>query len=149
MQIDTEYRNGIELELGTAHSRKGPRRRARRREAAGRNEATRPAAPIGKKKRRRADYARVQKLYRANRSECSRKILSGDWENEATPGIPLEDQVIFWSRVFGQESVADERSVRHQGMVLWSLVRTIAADEIYAALRKTKSWGSRVRQDLV
>ena len=65
MQIDTEYRNWIELELGTAHSRKGPRRRARRREAAGRDEATGPAAHIGKKKRRRADYARVQKLYRA------------------------------------------------------------------------------------
>ena len=69
-------------------------------------------------KRRRADYARVPKLYRANCSECSRKILSGDWENEATPGIPLEDQVIFWSRVFGEESVADECSVRPQGMVL-------------------------------
>ena len=79
MQIDTEYRNWIKLELGTAHSRKGPRRRARRREAAGWDEATGPAAHIGKKKRRRADYARVQKFYRANRSECSRKILSGDW----------------------------------------------------------------------
>ena len=97
-----------------------------------------PAAPMGKNKRRRAENARVQKLYRVNRSECSRKILSGEWQQEASPGIPLEDQVIFWSRVFGEESVADERSVRPQGMVLWSLVRTITADEIFAALRKTK-----------
>ena len=32
----------------------------------------------------------------------------------------------------------DERVVRPQGMVLWSLVRAITADEIYAALRKSK-----------
>ena len=79
MLIDTEYRNWVELELGTAHSRKGPRRRARRRDAVGREEAAGPSAAIGKKQRRRADYTRVQKLYRANRSECTRKILSGEW----------------------------------------------------------------------
>ena len=32
----------------------------------------------------------------------------------------------------------DERVVRPQGMVLWSLVRATTADEIYAALRKSK-----------
>ena len=136
--IDTEYDGWIKLELGSAHKRKGPRRRTRRQEAAVREEATGPAAPMSKKKRRRADYARVQMLYRANRSECSRKIVSGEWQNEAPPGIPLDDQVSFWSRVFGEESQVDERVVRPQGMVLWSLVRAITADEIFAALRKSK-----------
>ena len=93
--IDAEYVEWIKLELGSAHKRKGPRRRVRRREAADREEATGPAAPMSKKKRRRADYARVQKLYRANRSECSRKTLSGEWQNQAPPSIPLEDQVFF------------------------------------------------------
>ena len=97
VMIDTEYSEWIKLELGSAHKRKGPRRRTRRREAAVREEATGPAAPMSKKKRRRAAYARVHKLYRANRSECSRKILSGEWQNEAPPGIPLDDQVSFWS----------------------------------------------------
>ena len=97
LMIDTEHSEWIKLELGSAHKRKGPRRRSRRREAAVREEATGPAAPMSKKKRRRADYARVQKLYRANRSECSHKILSGEWQNEAPLGIPLDDQVSFWS----------------------------------------------------
>ena len=97
-----------------------------------------PGCSHEQKKRRRADYDRVQNLYRANRSECSRKILSGEWQNEATPGIPLEDQVSFWSQVFGEEWVVDERVVHSQGMVLWSLVGAITADEIYPALRKSK-----------
>ena len=62
--IDREYVEWIKLELGSAHTRKGHRRRARRREAADREEATGPAAPMSKKKRRRADYVRVQKSHR-------------------------------------------------------------------------------------
>ena len=47
--IDTEYDEWVRLELGSAHKRKGPRRRARRREAADREETTGPAAPMSKK----------------------------------------------------------------------------------------------------
>ena len=36
--LDIEYQRWVELELGSSHRRKGPRRRARRREAAGRKE---------------------------------------------------------------------------------------------------------------
>ena len=34
--------------------------------------------------------------------------------------------------------MVDEQVVRPQGMVLWSLLRTIVADEIFVALHKTK-----------
>ena len=57
---------------------------------------------------------------------------------EETPSIPLEDQVVFWSRVFGEESVPDTRAVHPQGMVLWGLVQPITVEEIFSTLRKTK-----------
>ena len=117
--LDSEYQRWVELELGSSHRRKGPRRRARRREAAGQKEAAGAAeAGGGERKRRRTEYARVQKLYRSNRGECSRKVLSGEWRGEEMPSILLEDQVVFWSRVFGEELVTDTRTVRPQGMVL-------------------------------
>ena len=136
--LDIEYQRWVELELGSSHRRKGPRRRARRREAAGRKEAAGPAEAGGRRKRRRTEYARVQKLYRSNRGECSRKVLSGEWRSEETPSIPLEDQVVFWSRVFGEESVPDTRTGSPQGMVLWGLVEPITVEEIFSTLRKTK-----------
>ena len=136
--LDSEYQRWVELELGSSHRRKGPRRRARRREAAGRKEAAGPAEAGGERKRRRTEYAQVQKLYRSNRSECSRKVLSREWRSEETPSIPLEDQVVFWSRVFGEESVPDTRTVRPQGMVLWGLVEPITVVEIYSTLHRTK-----------
>ena len=136
--LDTEYQRWVESELGSSHIWKGPRRRARRREAAGRKEAAGPAKAGGRRKRRRTEYARVQKLYRSNRSECSRKVLRGEWRRGERPSIPLEDQVVFWSRVFGEESVPDTRAVRPQGMVLWGLVEPITVDEIFATLRNTK-----------
>ena len=46
--------------------------------------------------------------------------------------------MVFWSRVFGEESVPDTRAVRTQGMVLWGLVEPIIVVEIFAILRNTK-----------
>ena len=46
--------------------------------------------------------------------------------------------MVFWSRVFGEDSVPDTRAVRPQGMVLWGLVQPIRVDEILSTLRNTK-----------
>ena len=46
--------------------------------------------------------------------------------------------MIFWSRVFEEESVPDTRIVRPQGMVLWGLMQPITMGEIFSTLRKTK-----------
>ena len=46
--------------------------------------------------------------------------------------------MVFWSRVFGEESVPDTRAVRPQGVVLWGLVEPIIVVEIFAILRNTK-----------
>ena len=135
--IDEEYRNWMEGEVIASPHRKGTNRRSRRREAR-REKATGPAAAGGRRARRRTQYARVQKLFRKNRSACAKQVLSGDWVHEVTPSIPLEDQVVFWSRIFGEMSQPDERDPIVQGPILSDLIRTIALPELFATLRKTK-----------
>ncbi|RLJ22762.1 hypothetical protein DJ031_00280 [bacterium endosymbiont of Escarpia laminata] len=140
--IDKEYKDWVDHELRVSGARKGPRRRARRRQAALRKETTRkevePAAVMGRRRRRRTEYARIQKLYRTNRTECARKVLTGEWRTSVTPTIPLDDQVTFWKKVFGEKSLADDRIIEPQGKILWDLVRPVRLEEIYATLRKTK-----------
>ena len=135
-KIDQEYTRWIQQELRVGGSRKGPHRRARRREAVPRDgEAAGPEKAMGRRKRRRAQYARVQKAYHLNRMECARKVLSGEWEEGA---IPLEDQVRFWSGVFGTPSRDDERTTDPLGRVMWDLVNPIWLEEIMVTLRKSK-----------
>ena len=137
--IDTEYSRWIQQELEQGGRRKGPRRRARRREAVSRDsEAAGPAEAMGRRKRMRAQYARVQKAYHRNRTECARKVLSGEWEEGAAPTIPLGDQVRFWSEVFGAPSRDDERTTEPIGRVMWDLLTPIRLEEILATLRKSK-----------
>ena len=135
--IDKEYRNWMEGEVIASPHRKGANRRSRRREAR-REKAAGPAAAGGRRACRRTQYARVQKLFRKNRSACAKQVLSGDWVHEVTPSIPLEDQVVFWSRVFGEPSQPDERNPIAQGPILWDLIRMIALPELFATLHKTK-----------
>ena len=138
-KIDMEYTRWIQNELNVGGSRKGPRRRARRREAVPRdNEAAAPAEAMGRRKRRRAQYARVQKAYHRSRTEYAREVLSGEWEEGVALTIPLEDQVRFWSEVFGAPSRDDERTTEPKGRVMWELVCPIRLEEILVTLRKSK-----------
>ena len=119
-KINKEYARWIQNELAKGGSRKGPRRRARRREATVRDsDATGPAEAMGRRKRRRVQYARVQKAYHSSRTECARKVLSHEWEEGVASTIPLDDQVSFWSEVFGTPSRDDDRTTVPQGRVLW------------------------------
>ena len=54
------------------------------------------------------------------------------------PTIPLDDQVSFWSEVFGTPSRDDERTTVPQGRVLFDLVTPIQLEEILATLQKSK-----------
>ena len=138
-KIDKEYARWIQNELAKGGSRKGPRRRARRREATVRDsDATAPAEAMGRRQRRRAQYARVQKAYHLSRTECARKVLSGEWEEGVAPTIPLDDHVSFWSEVFGTPSRDDDRTTMPQGRVLWDIVSPIRLEEILATLQKSK-----------
>ena len=81
---------------------------------------------------------RIQKLFRKNRLACAKQVLSGDWVHEEAPSIPLEDQVVFLSRVFGELSQVDNRDPQVQGPILWDLIHMIALPELFATLRKMK-----------
>ena len=131
---DNEYLEWLQGEAIASPHKKGANRRSRRRKAR-REKAAGPAAAVGRKARRKTQYARIQKLFRKNRSACAKQVLSGDCVHEETQSIPLEDQVIFWSRVFGELSQVDKRDPQIQGPILWDLILTIALPELFAALR--------------
>ena len=66
------------------------------------------------------------------------------------PTIPLEDQVRFWSEVFGTPSRDDERTTEPMGRVMWELVCPIRLEEILATLQKSKdgaAWIDRISRD--
>ena len=51
--------------------------------------------------RRKAAYARTQRLFRTSRQRCARNVLSGTWEVEPTP-VPMALQEPYWRGVFQQ-----------------------------------------------
>ena len=61
-----------------------------------------------------------------------------------TPTIPLEDQVWFWSEVFGTPSHNDECTTEPQGRVMWDLVKPIRLEEILATLQKSKDGAAEI-----
>ena len=79
-----------------------------RREAGRKKTAAENRAATGRRALRRTEYARVQKLYNKNRSDCARKVLAGQWKEQPAQHS-LSDQVLFWEGVFGKDSRADDR----------------------------------------
>ena len=75
--------------------------------------------------------------------EYTRKVLSGE-EEGVTPTIPLEDQVWFWSEVFGTPPHNDECTTEPQGHVMWDLVKPIRLEEILATLQKSKDGAAEI-----
>ena len=113
--IDKEYLEWLDGESIVAPHKKGGNRRLRCREAR-LDKAADPAAASGKKACRRTQYARVQKLFRKNCSAGAKQVLSGDWVKGMITSIPLDDQVFFWRRVFGEESQRDNRNPPSTGL---------------------------------
>jgi hypothetical protein len=60
--------------------------------AGGRNHPPGPAQPrfVSSNRRRRLRYARLQRLYKKDRSKAAASVLSGDWEKEPV-SVPLEE----------------------------------------------------------
>lgn len=56
------------------------------------------------KKRRRAEYARVQDLWKKNPSRCVKRILEDQLGHE--DGVPKETMVPFWKAVFKGTEIA-------------------------------------------
>ena len=116
--------------------RKGPDQRVRRLKAVRRKVEAENRAATGRRALR-TEYARVQKLYTKNISECARKVLVGQWKEQLAQ-YSLLDQILFWEGVFGTDSRANDREVEPMGEVLWDLIAPVTLTELQATLRNTK-----------
>ena len=80
--------------------------------------------PLSKRVLRRRLYGIVQKLYRKNRSECAKRVLSGDWAKEPKD-TPLAEQDSFWRPLFEGESKPDSREPTPVCRTLHEMVRPV------------------------
>lgn len=60
-------------------------------------------ANLSNKKRRREEYALIQRLYKKDFGSAARRVLSGGAENNVMP--PTEEVVAFWKGVFENEPI--------------------------------------------
>ena len=79
--------------------------------------------------KRRADFSRVQNLFRRNNSCCPQDILNGCW-SLAGARPTLADQEGFWRGIFGRKSKSDVRRPEPVVQVLWEIVQPILTPEL-------------------
>lgn len=99
-----------------------------------RNRQRPPSTPSGnRRKRRQRAYARVQRLWQNSRKEAVRQVIDDQWRDPPTPAYPpgMEE---YWSNVFEQPSVSDDRPVS-ETPIAWELLEPFQPGEIRAALR--------------
>ena len=84
--------------------------------------------------RRRATYARTQRLFTRSRKRCARTVLSGTWEEEPSP-VPMALQEPYWRGIFQQSSITDHRTPPPKGPKHWSLVAPITVGDVTRALK--------------
>lgn len=97
--------------------------------------ASRPCRPpIGRphvepSRQRKADYSRVQTLFRRNKSRCAREVLAGTWSfARALAGLPELEH--FWRGIFEKESKPDIRKPDPVGPILWEIVAPVLMPEL-------------------
>lgn len=108
----------------------GSRRRARARK----NHSIRQV--VRKANRRRTQYARVQRVYRANRSRCADLVLSGDWAKDPVP-VSMAEQEAFWKPLMETPSVADGRSPDRTNEV-WEILLPVTINEYRETIKRVK-----------
>ena len=88
---------------------------------------------VGKScRRRRAQFARIQRWFKRNRGRCADAVLSGTWSAD-TPDIPMRDQETFWREIFEKPSNADARTpvpVRQEQL---EVIRPISCNDVKLA----------------
>ena len=84
--------------------------------------------------RRKAAYARTQRLFQTSRQRCARNVLSSTWEVEPTP-VPMALQKPYWRGIFEQESRHDDRRPLPKGPVEWSLVTPIMVEDVTRVIK--------------
>ena len=84
--------------------------------------------------RRRAAYARTQRLFKTSRKRCARNVLSGTWDEEPSP-VPMVLQEPYWRGIFQTASRHDDRRSLPKGHVEWSLVAPITVEDVTRAIK--------------
>ena len=87
--------------------------------------------------KRRADFSRVQNLFRRNKSRCSQDVLNGCW-SVARAQPTLADQERFWRGIFGQKSKSDVRKPEPVVPILWEIVHPIIMPELEQVIAQMK-----------
>ena len=93
-----------------------------------------PPLPLGKKKRRRALYARIQRWYRRNRVRCADSILEGSWDKEQL-SLPMATQEPFWRGLLETPSVVDPRDPEQVRPDCWGLLKPATNAELLETLK--------------
>ena len=86
--------------------------------------------------RRRAEYARIQSLYRKSRTACARTVLAGHWRGRP-PVLPLAQQTAYWKPLF--ETLSTKESREPSGArPMWYIIRPFSNEEVARSLRAMK-----------
>ena len=86
--------------------------------------------------RRRAEYARIQSLYRRSRTACARTVLAGHWRG-TPPVLPLAQQTAYWKPLF--ETLSTKESREPSGArPMWDIIRPFSNEEVARTLRAMK-----------
>ena len=92
---------------------------------------------VGTRRRdaRKRLYAKVQSLYKENRSTCASSILNGTIDT--VDSVSMEEKCAFWSDIFGEPSVQDSRvsDPRNRPTQRWELVSVISDEEVCNSLK--------------
>ena len=119
LQVDAEYSQWMRKH---ASGSKNPLPRASREER---------APSTNSRKRRREEFAFIQRLWKKDRKKCADRVLMGQWHpsvGNATKS--LSEFVAAWEPIFDQPSRQDQREVTCKGRILWSLMDPITLGEL-------------------
>ena len=86
--------------------------------------------------RRRAQYSRIQALYRKSRRACASTVLASQWKG-MTPALPLARQTAYWRPLFETPSIRDSREPS-RARPIWDIVHPFSDEEVARSLRAMK-----------
>ena len=98
-------------------------------------------ANASRRKARRIQYRRVQRLYRISRGKCAEEVLSGNWELPKAR-CPDEELVEFWKPLFEEPSQQDDRRFDPINGIKDEVAKPITMVEVENAIRLSKSSGA-------
>lgn len=92
---------------------------------------------LSNRQKRRRQYARLQDLYRKNKSAASKEVLDGKWREEQGE-LPPNEVFPFWEELFSRPSQPDERPFVPQELRR-SLLKPFSEAELKKVLKSIRN----------